>query len=462
MWSSGLLVRMLPQTQVPIAVALAPDARLLAFTLALSTVTALLFGVAPALRETRVDANRALQQVRGSSGRSRRFDLSRALVVVQIALAAPLVVGAGLFIGTLKNLVQQEAGFERRNVIQIQIAAQAAGIPRAQWPAVYTQTIERIKAIPGVRAASLTNRGLMEEGLTRSGPLGVPGYTFREGEPRVLPESYIGAGYFAASGIPLRLGRFFTAAEEEGSAHVAIINEAMARRYFPGQNPIGLRYSLGSNPPTWIEIVGVAGDAKYNDLRQSDVPLAYYPWRQVGTPSLGGIIVRANGDTGQLVNALRQALAGVHPDLFRQARTLSSQIDESLVRERMLARLSGFLGLLALLVASVGLYGVLSYGVTRRTSEIGVRVALGARPSSVVSMVLRETLGLVAIGLAAGTALALAVSRLAKSFLYGLEPNDPTILAVSALTLAAVAVLASCLPARRAAEVDPLIALRHE
>ncbi len=456
-WSSGLLVQMLPRTQVPIALSLTPDARLLAFTLALSTLTALLFGIAPALRETRVEAADGLRQAR-----IRRFDLSRALVVVQIALAAPLVVGAGLFIGTLRNIVSQDAGFQSRSVIQVQIATGAAGIPRMQWASLYNQVLDRVKAVPGVRAASLSNRGLMEEGVTRSGPLGVPGYNFRADEPRQLPETYVGAEYFTAVGIPFRLGRYFTPAEEEGNSAVAIVNETMAKRYFDGRNPVGLRFSLGNNPPSWHTIVGVVGDAKYNDLRESTFPMAYYPWRQVGTPGLNSVIVRADGDAATLTRALREAVLSVHPDLFRQARTLASQIDESLVRERILARLSGFLGLLALLVAAVGLYGVLSYGVTRRTSEIGVRVALGARPSSVISMVLRDTAVVVAIGVAAGTPLALALTRFVKAFLYGLDPNDPTVLALASLALAAVAILASLLPARRAARVDPLIALRHD
>jgi predicted permease len=460
-WSSGLLIRMLPVTQVPVAVSLTPDARLLAFTFSLSVLTALLFGVAPALRETWAAVQESLRQTRGHSGRAPRFDFSKALVVVQIALAAPLLVGAGLFIATLRNLVTQEAGFFRQNVVQVRFGFDAARIPQKQWDATYVQLLDRVKAAPGVRAASLANRGVMEEGRTQSGPLNVPGYTFAPGELRELPETYIGTEYFSALGIPLRLGRFFTPLEEAGGAGVVIVNETMAQRYFAGRNPIGLTYSLGSGAKG-IEIVGVVADAKYNDFRESSVAMAYYPWRQVAPVRLNSVVVRTQGDTASNIQSLRHAFASVHPDLFQQARTLDSQIDESLVRERMLARLSGFLGLLALLVASVGLYGVLSYGVTRRTAEIGVRVALGARPSSVAAMVFRQTVGMVAIGVVLGTALSIALSRLAKSFLYGLEPNDPMVVAASAVILAIVAVAAAYLPARRASRVDPLVALRHE
>jgi predicted permease len=455
LWSGRLLVRMLPPAPVPFSVNLAPDPRLLAFTFGLATLTGLLFGVAPALRETRAGMHEALK-------RERRFDLSRALVVAQIALAAPLVVGAGLFLGTLRNLVTQDAGFQRQNMIQVRVNPDGAQIPRDKWPALYGQVLERIKAVPGVRAASLANRGLMEDGLTASGPLTVPGYTFRSGEKRSLPESYISTEYFTASGISLRLGRFFTPREEEGKLHVAIVNETMAQRYYPGQNPVGLFFEMGAGMVTRVEIVGVVADAKYNDLRQETPPMAYYPWRQVSTPRMHSVMVRTQGDAAAIAPALRQAVTSIHPDLFFLSRTLTSQIDEALVRERMLARLSGFLGVLALLVASVGLYGVLSYGVTRRTAEIGIRVALGAPPSGVAALVMRQTAMLVGVGIAAGLGLSLALTRVTETFLYGVKPNDPIVIAAAGAALAAVSVAAAYLPARRASRVDPLIALRHE
>jgi predicted permease len=455
LWGGGLLVRMLPPAPVPFSVNLAPDGRLLAFTFGLATLTGLLFGVAPAIRESRSGANAGLK-------REPRVDLSRVLVVVQIALAAPLVVGAGLFLGTLRNLVTMDAGFQRQNMIQVRLNPDGAQVPRDQWPTMYNQVLERVKTVPGVLAVSLANRGLMEDGLTASGPLNVPGYTFRQDEKRSLPETYMSTEYFTASGIPLRLGRFFTPGEEEGKQHVAVVNETMAQRYFPGKNPVGLFYEMGTPPATRIEIVGVVADAKYNDLRQATPPMAYYPWRQVGTPRLNSVMVRTQGDATAIAPALRQAVTSIHPDLFILSRTLTSQMDETLVRERMLARLSGFLGVLALLVACVGLYGVLSYGVTRRTAEIGIRVALGAQPSWVAALVLRQTATLVSIGIAAGLGLSLALTRLTEAFLYGVKPNDPVVIAAAAVALAAVGLAAAYLPARRASRVDPLIALRHD
>jgi predicted permease len=262
-------------------------------------------------------------------------------------------------------------------------------------------------------------------------------------------------------GIPLRMGRFFSERDGTPSAHVAIVNEELARRYFAGRNPIGQRYGLGDSP-NQIEIVGVVSDAKYNDLRQEVVPMAYYPWRQVMPARLNAVVVRTEGDPAALTAAIRRALASVHPDIFVDARTLKSQIDDSLLRERLLAHLSGSLGALAVLLACIGTYGVMAYGVTRRTSEIGVRLALGAVPGDVVRMVLKETLRLAACGIAIGVPIAFWLARLTRSFLFGLEPDDPGVLVAAGTLLLIVCILAGWLPASRAARTDPTSALRYE
>ncbi len=444
-WSSALLVRMLPQGQVPVTVAVTPDLRVLGFALGLSILTGLLFGVAPAFRSTRISVNNALKQGRDSAGRLPRFDLGKALAVSELALAVPLLVGAGLFIGTLRNLVEQDAGFMPRNVLQMQVNLDVAGYPQAQWRAIYNQIVEKVTAVPGVQSASVAKRGLMEEGRTSSGPVHFPGYTFQTNESRDLPETYVGAEYFGASGIPLRLGRFFTSKDDTGAPQVAIVNETLVQRYFNGQNPIGKRFGIGDTP-AGTEIVGVVADAKYNNLRQEPIPMAYYPWQQMGPQRLNSVIVRTQGNPALLARALRESVASIHPELVQQVRTLSSQIDDSLVRERMLARLSGFFGLVAMLLACIGLYGVMAFGVTRRTSEIGVRVALGATPADVIWMVLRQTLALTAAGITLGVPLALGLSRLTGAFLYGLKPNDPLLLATAVLALTAVGAIAATFP----------------
>jgi predicted lysophospholipase L1 biosynthesis ABC-type transport system permease subunit len=242
---------------------------------------------------------------------------------------------------------------------------------------------------------------------------------------------------------------------------VAVVNEELVRRYFAGRNPIGQRYGFGDSPDQ-IEIVGVVSDAKYNDLRQEFIPMAYYPWRQVMPARLNAAVVRTAGDPAALAASLRRAVTSVHPDIFVDARTLTSQIEGSLVRERLMAHLSGFLGALAMLLACIGIYGVMAYGVTRRTSEIGVRMALGAVPGDVARMVLREALVLAVSGMVIGVPVALWLVRFTGSFLFGLQPNDPVILVAAGTSLLIVCALAGWLPAWRAARVDPTTALRYE
>jgi predicted permease len=459
LWSSRLLVGMLPETGVPLSLEVHPDFHVIGFCAGLAILTTLLFGLVPALGATRFSLNNALKQMRDL--RLQRIPLRKALVTVEVALAVPLVLGAGLLVGTLQKLLTVDAGFARQNVIQIGFDTDAAAYNPTQWKTVYDQLLERVSAVPGVRAVSLVNRGLMESGTTRSGPAHFPGYTFQAGENRQLAETTIGPDYFAAAGIPLRAGRTFTPRDGSPSRRLAIVNETFVRRYFYNQNPIGKFYGFGTDPDN-IEIIGVVADAKYNDLRQADIPMAYYPWPQIMPARLRTLIVRTHGDPQTLAPALRQAVISVHPDLLREVRTLPSQIDESLVRERILATLSGFFGLLAMLLACVGLYGVVSYGVTRRMSEIGLRVALGARATNVMWIVLAETLSMAAIGVLIGTPLALVLARFTKTFLFGLKPNDPLVLSAVLLAMFAVSALAGYLPARRAARIDPMIALRNE
>ena len=460
LWSSRLLVGMLPQGQVPVLLDIGPDHRVLGFTLAVSMFTGLLFGLAPAWRATGPATSGSLHHLRTQGVRTWRVTPGKAVVIVELALAIQLLVGAGLFIATLRNLTTLDAGFERQHVLQVRINLDAGGYPRSQWTAVYEHVAERIAAVPGVNAATLVNRGLIEAGMTRSGPVHFPGYAFPPGESRQLAETYIGPDYFKAAGIPLRMGRTFTE-RDVGPAQVAIVNEELARRYFAGRNPIGQLYGFGDSPEQ-IEIVGVVADAKYNDLRQESIPMAYYPWRQVMPARLNAAIVRTVGEPAALAGELRRAVTSVHPDIFVDAQTLTSQIEGSLVRERLLARLSGFLGVLAMLLACIGIHGVMAYGVTRRTSEIGVRMALGAVPGDVVRMVLRETLLLAGCGIALGVPVAFWLARLTRSFLFGLQPDDPAVLAAAGSSLLLVCALAGWIPASRAARIEPTAALRYE
>ena len=461
LWSSRLLIRVLPQGQTPTALAVSPDHRLLGFALALSTLTALLFGLAPAIRATRLGVNAMFGRGGLATSRRSRFEWSKAVMVAEMALVVPLVVGAGLFVGTLRNLAALDTGFARENVIQARMDVDEAGIPKPQWGPVYEQLAARVAAVPGVEVASFATNGLMESGGTWSGPLLVPGYTFRPGERDQLREFSVGAGYFAASGIALKSGRVFDERDRAGAPAVAVVNEEFARHFLGGRNPIGVRYGLGK-PPQFTEIVGVVGDAKYNTLREALIPMAYYHWPQQMPIRLSQIIVRTRGNSAAVSSALRKAAGEVHPDLLTQIVTLSSQIDATLYRERLLAQLSGFFGLLAMLLACIGLYGVMAYGVARRRPEIGVRMALGALPGDVFRLVLRETLLLAGAGIAIGIPVSISLTRLARGFLFGLEPNDPAVLTGAAAVLLAVCGFAGWLPARRAARVDPTVTLRYE
>jgi len=316
--------------------------------------------------------------------------------------------------------------------------------------------------VPGVRAVSLVNHGLIaEDGATSSGPVHFPGYQFQQDESRNLFETYTGPGYFTAAGIPLRSGRLFTVRDGENGLQVAIVNETLMRQYFGGRNPVGLRFGIGDSPDN-IEIVGVVADAKYFNLRQPPLPMAYYPFQQVMPARMSSLIVRAQGDAIAVAASLRNAIVGVRPDLLQDVRTLSSQIDDSLLTERMLARISGFFGVLALALTCIGLYGIMAHGVTRRIREIGIRIALGAPRGDVVRMILGETLMVGVAGLAIGAPLAIGLTRLIGSFLYGVKPNDPTVLGGALLALLGMSVLAGYLPARRAARVDAVVALRYE
>jgi len=462
LWSSRILLRTLPPGQAPFDLEVTPDSRVLAFTFGVSVVSALLFGLMPALRATRHSVSEAMKQTAETASTFRGFHLDKLLAAVELALAVPLLAGAGLLIDTLRNLTTLDAGFMRQNVLQARIDVDRARIPKSQWQTAYQQLVDRAAAVPGVRAVSLVNHGLIaEDGATSSGPVHFPGYQFQQDESRNLFETYTGPGYFTAAGIPLRSGRLFTVRDGENGLQVAIVNETLMRQYFGGRNPVGLRFGIGDSPDN-IEIVGVVADAKYFNLRQPPLPMAYYPFQQVMPARMSSLIVRAQGDAIAVAASLRNAIVGVRPDLLQDVRTLSSQIDDSLLTERMLARISGFFGVLALALTCIGLYGIMAHGVTRRIREIGIRIALGAPRGDVVRMILGETLMVGVAGLAIGAPLAIGLTRLIGSFLYGVKPNDPTVLGGALLALLGMSVLAGYLPARRAARVDAVVALRYE
>jgi predicted permease len=457
-WGGQLLLILVSNDSTPIPIDVTPNARILGFTIAVSLFTALLFGLAPALVATRQDVDTALKMTVLARPR-----LSRLLVIVQVALSLLLLTGAGLFMRTLRNLRALDLGFAAESIIQVRINPLASGYKQEQLPDLYQRLLDRLNSAPGIRSASMAGSGFRMGG-SRTCCIGVEGYSHRLGEDREVRTNSVTPGYFQTMGLPLLLGRDFIPQEADGKPDevpkVAIINETMARYYFGEASPLGKRFGWGdpSKPiETDIEIIGVARDAVYGKLRDKARPLIYFPGQG------GDLLVARVADPAQLLAMVRQEVQVIDKSLeISSVRTIPQLRDQELIQERLLAQLSSFFGMLALLLACLGLYGVMSFDVARRTHEIGVRMAIGAEAMDVVWLVMRETMLLIVIGLVGGLGSALATTRLIASLLYGLTPNDPLTIGLAGLLLAAVAALAGYLPARRASRVDPMVALRHD
>ena len=463
-WGSRLLLLMASDGPDALAVNVTPNIRILLFTIGVSVLCAVVFGTAPALRASRIEPNTSLKGGKTSAPTALRSPLGKAFVVGQVALSLLLLVGAGLFVRTLINLQSIPSGFNQENAMLFQVDTSATGYKDGdpKLPVLLHEVEDKVRAIPGVQAASFAFL-TFNQGFWTS-----PAYTrednIHERESRTLRNNVVGSDFFAAMGIPFVQGRGFGPQDTEKSQKVAVVSESMVRRFFPnGDSPIGKRFGIdGRDSTETIEVIGVVKDAKYGRLTEEFRPIAFYPYSQ-RPDVLSNFVVRFSGPANVLVPQIRQAIMHTNRNLpIDDVVSLSDHIGRSLVQQKLVARLASFFGLLALLLACVGLYGVMSYGVARRTNEIGIRMALGARGRNVLWLVLREALVLVAIGLVIGLVAASAVTKTAASLLYELKPNDPLTIALATLLLAAVAVLAGYLPARRAARVDPMVALRED
>ncbi len=386
-------------------------------------------------------------------------------MVTQVAVSLVLLVGAGLFARSLMKLQQEDLGFNRDNVLLVNIESRLAGYKPAELAPLYRQLYDRVSALPNVRSATLASYSPMS-GRSSTSSLNLQGYTPRQGEDLVVSDILIGPGYGETLGLPLLLGREIGLQDTGASAKVAVVNQALAQSFFPDQNPLGRRISFEkSAEKAEIEIVGVIGDAKYSSARGKAERTVYRPILQVQTESSYSSVLelRTAGDPLSLTSAVRTAIAQIDDKLpVLNVTSLRAQTDDDLREEKLLAQLVSFFGLLALVLACVGLYGIMAHAVVRRTNEIGIRMALGAERHDIIWMVLRESLSLVAIGVAIGVPAALGAARLISSQLFGLNPSDPVTLLTAAFLLTLVAALAGYLPARRASRVDPLVALRYE
>jgi predicted permease len=381
---------------------------------------------------------------------------------MQVSVSLVLAIGSGLLTRSLRNLKNFYPGFNQENVLLFSLNPLMTGYRENQLVSLYERLLDHFDAIPGVRSATFSVHSPLSSGFS-STQVRVEGNKTNEELARVGVEA-VGPEYFKTLQTPLSLGRDFTAADRAGAPKVAIMNRTAAHFYFGDVNPIGRRFSLPGyrGDSSYLELVAVVEDAKYHDLREQAVPMVYIPLFQ--SPESGVTFeVRAAIQPGNIATAVINAVKATDGRLpVFGIKTLSNQLDNSLVQERLVASLSSAFGALALLLASVGLYGLMAYAVNRRTNEIGIRMALGARPREIARMVLRETLLLVTLGLAIGIPEAMLASRLIASELYGLKPYDAITILLATLVTAGIAALAGYLPARRASRVDPMIALRYE
>jgi predicted permease len=463
-WGTRVLLVLASDGPEALQLQVTPSWRLLAFTVGVAGLCAFGFGIAPALRAARIEPNTSLKGGKSPTLSPLKNPLGKAFVVAQVALSLLLLVGAGLFVRTLINLQSIPSGFNEENVMVFNVDTSATGYKAEndpRLPALLSEVEDKVRTIPNVKAASFAFF-VFHEGQWSSA-----GYTredgIAEGQSRQLRNNIVGKDFFTAMGLPVLQGRAFGPQDTKDSQKVALVNEAMVRKFFPTGNPVGKRFGIdGPTSTESFEVIGVVKDAKFGSLQEKFTPMAFYPHVQ-RPDAISDFVVRFSGPASAIVPQIRQTIKDINRNLpVEDVKTLSDMISRSLTQQTLVARLASFFGLLALLLACIGLYGVLSYGVARRTNEIGIRMALGARNRSVLWLVLREALLLVVIGLVIGVFASLALTKTAASLLYELKPNDPLTIALATLLLATVAAVAGYLPARRAARVDPMTALREE
>jgi putative ABC transport system permease protein len=461
---SASLVAFLDPDGETISLALGTDWRVLAFTIGAAALTCLLFGLIPAIRATRLSvAQVARTASRGLTAGRERFVLRRALVTLQVALSLMLLIGAVLFARTLSNLLAVDPGFRSAGVVAAAFDLRPLHIEMKGRHPVQADLLARVRAVAGVRAAAQVAV------VPASGNSWGNNVWMERAEPAALGNALfnrISEGYFKTLDIPILAGRDFSEADNEAAPAVAIVNDTFVTKIANGRNPIGQRFKVEatpSRPETAYEIVGVVRDAKYIDLRQEPYPVVFVAARQAQQPNeFLQLVVGSDLGTAALTAGITEAIRQFNPAVIVSYTDLETLVQGTLIRERLMATLSGFFGVLAALLAVIGLYGVIAYTVVRRTNEIGVRIALGATRPNVIRMIMSEAFLLIAAGLVIGTSLALAAGRAAATLLFGLEPNDPGTVAMSIVTLAVVALAAAYWPAARAAAIEPTAALRVE
>jgi predicted permease len=439
------------------------DWRVLAFVLGVSTLTGVMFGIAPAVRATGLNISAALKETSRPVAGTRSI-LSRSLLVLQVAISLVLLIAAGLFLRTLHNLRNVDVGFNTRNLVMFRVNPGLNRYDDARLTPLYQQLTERLRNAAGVRQVAMSNVPLLS-GSVNSTSIFVEGRTYAPGQREGLGINrlVVSTGFFDTMEMPIRLGRGFTDRDNLTAPKVVVINEAAVRKYFPNENPIGHRMGSSIERAGQLEIVGVLRDAKYNSMRDPSPPTQYVPTLQQARMDSAVFQLRTVGDPVAVVGAIREAVRQIDPNLpMMDVATQIEQVEKRLAPERAFAQAYAMFGSLAVLLASIGLFGLMSYSVARRTNEIGIRMALGARRQDVLRLVMRESMLLVVVGIAIGLAIAAASSRLIASLLFGLSPTDAMTIVEAVALLVIVSAVAGYLPARRAARVDPLVALHYE
>ncbi|HZI58316.1 MAG TPA: ABC transporter permease [Verrucomicrobiae bacterium] len=463
--ASRLFIALLASARNGLDLSPSLDGRVLLFTLGVAAFSGIIFGLAPALRGTNVNLNDSLRDSGHATATSGKLKLTQSLVVCQIGLSLLAVILAGLFLRTIWNLQAVGLGYPKEKLLLITVDGVTAGYKGPQLSNLWHDLNARLQALPGVQGASYSINGLFS-GSEADDEIAVEGYTPQHEDEMTSRFDMVGPGYFSALGGPLLRGREFGLQDSTSAPHVTVINEAFANQFFAGRNPIGRHITEGSGDQRNVmEVVGVAGNARDHGLRGQVPPRFYVPGDQGmdGPNEWATFEIRTSGDPKQMLTAVRKTIVGAYANLYpAKDHELTESLENSMSQPRMIARLCAVFGAMGLLLAAGGLYGVLSYGISRRTNEIGIRMALGAAPGRVIGMVLQETGVMLAIGAALGVALTIACTRVIAGQLYGLSTLDPLTILSAVLLFMMVAVIASFIPAARAARVNPIVALRHE
>jgi predicted permease len=463
-WALDLLVRSLDTGPKPIKLSIRPDVPMALYTLAVMVLAVVLFGLLPALRTARIDVASALKENSPGAMKSRnRIGAGSILVIVQVAVSVVLLVATGLLARTFRNLSSIDAGLNPDRVLLATVDPSLVGYKGRRAVDFYRSVEERIERMDGVKSSSFSAFSPIAQ-IRGLAMVTVTGFTASRGDDLVVNVNWVGPGYFETLGIPILKGRGIGESDQQGTPRIAVVNESFAAKYFPQEDPLGrtisIRFVAGVQQ---VEIVGLVKDSKYGKLQEPSFPTAYTACMQGDDAGRMTLELRAEADPVRLIPALRRNLADTDSSVpLFDVRTLQSQIDESLVQERLTADLSGFFGIAALLLACIGLFGVTSQEVGTRTAEIGVRMALGASPERVRWLVMRKALGLVLVGIAAGLLGALLAGPLAAKLLFDIGARDPVALVLAAAAMAGAAAVAAYLPARRASRVDPIAAIRYE